>query len=104
MCDIFGSEVGGGHIEGLIDATGSSEFMEKSEILKPKWEILSKEFPKWFTVHEVELFCSSMIASVRCLAGLGNPPKYYTTGATFCTGIAVNGRHKPFIVCKTHGS
>lgn len=81
LCDIFGSEDDGGHIEGLIDATGSSEFMEKLEMLKPKWEILSKEFPKWFTVHEVELFCSSMIASVRCLAGLGNPPKYYTTNS-----------------------
>lgn len=81
LCDIFGSEVDGGHIEGLIDATGSSEFMEKLEMLKPKWEVLSKEFSKWFTVYEVELFCSSMIASVRCLAGLGNPPKYYTTNS-----------------------
>lgn len=50
-------------------------------MLKPKWEVLSKEFPMWFTIYEVELFCSSMFASVRCLAGLGNPPKYYTTNS-----------------------
>lgn len=41
LCDIFGSEVDGGHIEGVIDATGFSEFMEKLEMLKPKWEVLS---------------------------------------------------------------
>ena len=39
------------------------------------------ENSKWFIVYEVELFCSLMIASVRCLAALGNPPKYYTTNS-----------------------
>jgi len=79
LFDIFGTEVDGSHSEGLIDARGSSEFMERFEALKPKWEILCKEFSEWFSVHEVELFCLSMISSVRCLAGLGNPPKYYIT-------------------------
>ena len=40
-----------------------------------------KEILEWFTLHEVELFCSSMIVSIRCLAGFGNPPKYYTTNS-----------------------
>jgi len=77
--DIIGFEIDGNHIEGLIDAKGCSEFIDKLELLKPKWKMICKEFPQWFIVHEVDLFCSSMIASVRCLAGLGNPPEYYTT-------------------------
>jgi len=81
MNDIFGTKVDGSHIEGLIDANGFTEFMEKLEILKSKWETLCKEFPDWFALHEAELFCSSMLACVRCLAGLGNPPKYYKTNS-----------------------
>ena len=41
VCDIFESEVDDGHIEGLIGATGSLEFMEKLEMLKLKWKIPS---------------------------------------------------------------
>jgi len=73
--DIFGFEIHGNRIEGLIDAKGCL----KLELSKPKWKIICKEFPQWFTVREADLFCSSMIASVQCLAGLGNPPEYYAT-------------------------
>ena len=50
LFDIFGVEVDGNHTEGLIDARSSSKFMERFEALKPKWEILCKEFPEWFSV------------------------------------------------------
>ena len=79
--DIFGSKADDNQFVGLIDANGSSEFMNKLEILKPKWEKLCMEFPEWFSLHEAEFFCSSMLASVHTLAGLGNPPEYYTTNA-----------------------
>ena len=64
MADIFGSRVKDDNSVGLIDASGSSKFMEKLEILKVKWESLCKGFHEWFFVHEAQLFCSSMVASV----------------------------------------
>ena len=80
LADIFGNKVEGDvNFEGLIDADGSSEFMKKLETLRLKWESQCKGFHEWFSLHEAELFCSSLLKSVRSLAGLGNPPQCYTT-------------------------
>jgi len=49
------------------------------EELKPKWHAICPDFHPWFVYHEAELFCSSMIRSVRSAAGLGHPPRSYTT-------------------------
>ena len=80
--DIFGSKIDDSYFEGLIDAKESREFMDKLETLKPKWETQCAGFSEWFSVYEAELFCTSMIASVRTAAGLGNPPEGYTTNAS----------------------
>lgn len=48
-------------------------------MLKPKWQCLCAGFLEWFMQYEVEAMCSSMIASVCTLAGLGKPPQSYTT-------------------------
>lgn len=70
LADIFGSS---------IDSEGTDDFLEKLEMLKPKWKFLCEGFLEWFIRYEVEPMCSSMIASVRTLAGLGKPPLSYTT-------------------------
>ena len=80
--DIFGSKVDDTYFEGLIDAEGSEEFVDKLKILKQKWETQCAGFFEWFSVYEAEVFCTSMIASVRTLAGLGKPPETYTTNAS----------------------
>jgi len=64
-----------------LDATDREDFMEKLEMLKPKWEVVSPDFVEWFCKHEAEVICSTMIASVRTTAGLGCPPKAFTTNA-----------------------
>ena len=61
LADIFGTRVEDDNLKGLIDANGSSEFMGKLEILKVKWESLCKGFHEWFSLHEADLFCSSML-------------------------------------------
>jgi len=63
--DIFGSTIDDTYFEGLIDAKGSEEFVDKLKILKQKWETQCAGFLEWFSIYEAELFCSSMIASVR---------------------------------------
>ena len=35
------------------------------EKLRPKWESQCKEFHEWFSLHEAELFCFSMLKFVR---------------------------------------
>ena len=65
----------------LIDSTDISDFNTKLRILKPKWDLLCPVFFffEWIVNNEVELMCSSMIASVDSTAGLGSPPKSFTT-------------------------
>jgi len=79
LADIFGSSIDDAYFKGLVDSEGSEDFLEKLEMLKPKWESLCEGFLEWFIQYEVEPMCSFMIASVCTLAGLGKPPLYYTT-------------------------
>jgi len=50
-------------------------------MLEPKWNVVSPDFAEWFCKHEAKLMCSTMIASVRTTAGLGYPPKVFTTNS-----------------------
>lgn len=81
MSDIFGSEIGNTHFQGLIDTNDCTDFMQKLEILKSKWESLCPGFVEWFLKYEADLMCTSMVASVHANAGLGNPPKPFTTNS-----------------------
>lgn len=76
---IFGYQVGSTFYTGLIDAEDAHDFDDKMAKLKQVWEDLCPEFYQWFQNTQVELFCSSMIQSVRSCAGLGSPPQAYTT-------------------------
>ena len=76
---IFGYQIGGTFNTGLIDAEDAHDFNDKMTKLKEVWEHSCPEFYQWFQDTQVELFCSSMIRSVRSCAGLGSPPKTYTT-------------------------
>jgi len=49
------------------------------EQLKTKWDVLCPGFYEWFVTNEAHLFSSSLIRSVRSSAGLGFPPRLYTT-------------------------
>ena len=81
LSDIFGSDIGDTHFQGLIDSNDCTHFMQRLELLKPKWESLCPGFVDWFLKHEANLMCTSMVASVRANAGLGNPPKPFTTNS-----------------------
>ena len=79
--DIFGSVNEATQFPGLVDSCDSTEFSEKFKNLKPKWELICPAFVKWFLKYEVEMICSCMTSSVRTQAGLGKPPKRFTTNA-----------------------
>ena len=75
--DIFGS----GNCDGLIDSKDVSTFSNNLEALKAKWDSICPLFHEWFCKNEAEIFCTSMISSVRSAGGLGKPPKRYTTNS-----------------------
>ena len=76
---VFGYQVENTHHAGLIDSADSTDFQIKMEQLKIKWEALCPGFYEWFVTNEAEIFCLSLIRSARSSAGLGFPPRLYTT-------------------------
>ena len=79
LADVFGTSNDNTEILGLVDSSDQHDFADKLERLRPQWELVSPEFFQWFVTHEMEVMCSSMIASVRTLCGLGKPPNRFTT-------------------------
>lgn len=79
VADIFGSKIEDKEFPGLIDSKDRIDFNENLERIKSKWEHICPGFLEWFVKHEAEMMCTSMIASVRTVAGLGKPPKLFTT-------------------------
>ena len=75
LSDIFGSKIGDIHFQELIDANDCTDFMQKVELVKPKWELLYPGFVEWFLKYEAHIMCTSMIAPVRANAGFVSPPK-----------------------------
>ena len=82
LSDVFGTKSDDTLFPGLVDSTDSSDFAEKLELLKPKWNSICPAFFEWFMKQEAQLICSSMIACVRTRAGLGKPPKCFTTNSS----------------------
>ena len=64
---------------GLIDSDDANDFQIKMEQLKVKWDALCPGIYEWFVTNEAEIFCSSLIRSACSSAGLGFPPRLYTT-------------------------
>lgn len=79
MGSIFGHQQDDTFFTGLIDANDALDFSEKLENLTPRWQAICYDFFQWFVKTQADLFCSSMIRSVRSSAGLGFPPCSYTT-------------------------
>ena len=82
LSDVFGTGSDDTLFPGLVDSMDSSDFAEKLELLQPKWNSICPAFFEWFKKQEAELICSSMIACVRTRAGLGKPPKCFTTNSS----------------------
>ena len=87
--EIFGAQKGTVHLEGLIDAKSSEEFDSKLITLKSLWDARESAdsacqpgFYNWFVKHKVDLLKSSALCPVRIEAGLGNPPKLFTTNTS----------------------
>ena len=75
----FGYQCGATFFTGLVDTDDIPDFNTKLEELKPVWNNICPSFYEWFVTNEVNLFCSHMIRCIRSSAGLGYPPRLYTT-------------------------
>ena len=61
-------------LPGLVDSTDASHFLTQLQQLQDSWNSIG-----WFSKNEADLMCLSMTTSVCASAGLGNPPKSFTT-------------------------
>ena len=64
---------------GLVDASTSEELRESAFCLKSKWDTIAPGFFNWFVKHKLPVIESSMMAPIRQMAGLGNPPEPFYT-------------------------
>ena len=87
--EVFGTKRGTIHFEGLIDCCTNTEFDEKLESLKLRWEQreansreCNRGFYDWFLTNKAELMKSSAIRPIREQAGLGTPPELFSTNAS----------------------
>ena len=60
---------------GLVDAHTPDDLKSRLSGLNNKWEEIAPGFFAWFAKHKLPVIESSMLASVRQLAGLGSPPE-----------------------------
>ena len=82
VSDIFGRKVEGAFESGLSDAKDSEEFTVMLDSVLEKWSVLhpnAEHFHSWFKSNKTKQFSESMISSVQQRAGLGCPPKKFTT-------------------------
>ena len=89
VSDIFGSQVGGCHFEGLVDARSDSEFEDGVSALTAKWRCLDDQqygpvgrFVSWFLTYKKSDIQNGLLRPVRQSAGLGDPPAVFTTNAS----------------------
>ena len=89
--EIFGASKGLVHLDGLIDCKSCEEFDNKLALLKPIWDAresrsstssTSSSFYEWFMTHKAEILKTTALYPIRVEAGLGNPPKLFTTNAS----------------------
>ena len=97
LADIVGAELKQKHL-GLVDAVSSSDFDTKLARVEEWWNKLERnsrrvvpgeciipEFYSWFVTEKSHVVRSSMIASVRKAAQLGDPPERFYTNASEST-------------------
>eukprot|EP00112_Aurelia_sp_Birch-Aquarium-sp1_P014212 Seg3053.3 transcript_id=Seg3053.3/GoldUCD/mRNA.D3Y31 product="hypothetical protein" protein_id=Seg3053.3/GoldUCD/D3Y31 len=87
--EIFGKQEGDVKFYGLIDCDSEEEFDRKLQTLEEKWKTREEEgaakvpkkkiFYDWFLEEKANVVKTAMLKPVREEAGLGNPPKEYTT-------------------------
>ena len=88
--DIFGHQQGSTFVQGLVDASSSSEFDENLNALRDVWNAREEQFNSppqffdYFKKHKAAVFKESMIKPVRMKAGLGNPPTEYHNNSPEC--------------------
>ena len=93
--DIFGHQEGSTFFEGLVDSSNEEEFESKLAMLKDQWE--EKEnihgtktgFYNWFVQNKANVMKSTMLKTVRTEAGLGSPPRIFTTNASETTNSII---------------
>lgn len=87
--DIFGKQVNGQFVEGLVDAASVEDYERGLGKLISKWKLLdSKEngdvsqFVQWFQCHKGATIRSTMLKPVRVKAGMGDNPPAFSTNAS----------------------
>ena len=86
--DIFGCNQGSIFSEGLVDSNSDEEYDEKLCLLEERWNRLESaddigtSIYDWFLQHKAPIMKATMIKSIREEAGLGKPPKPFTTNAS----------------------
>ena len=87
--DIFRKQVATHKVEGLLDAETDEEFDEGFILLSNKWESLDSHadgplhlFGAWLSEYKTALMKKTMSRTARCKAGLGDPPRVFTTNAS----------------------
>ena len=93
--DIFGHQEGNTFFEGLVDSSNEEEFESKLALLKNQWE--EKEdthgtktgFYNWFVQNKASVMKSTMLKAIRTEAGLGSPPRIFTTNASETTNSII---------------
>ena len=107
--DIFGSTNGDVQFGGLVDSSDATEFDTNLKQFQTKWNESCMGFFEWFVKNESGLFTSCMINSVRSVAGLGHPPKHFTTNnnksINHLLKLETNGKRSewPAFNCKIRG-
>ena len=85
--DIFGSNVGGCRLDGLVDVSSVEDFDEKLRNLEDTWNSRERPFsgesgPRFynhFQKYQAEVVRNHMRKDLREIAGLGSPPSTFTT-------------------------
>jgi len=86
--DVFGRNIGGTYLEGLVDAS-DSDYDEKFDAIVESWLNTSlpslaniSKFVDWFIANKKSAICDTMSLSVRQECGLGCPPEPFTTNSS----------------------
>lgn len=90
LADIFGKKSGSIYFEGLVDSTSEEDFNHRLKKCKEVWDAremakTKTKIPKfydYFSRYKAKAVCFTMRKDLRIKAGLGSPPKMFTTNAS----------------------
>ena len=87
--DIFGRKLGTVFVEGIVDASGVTDFQSKLEAVLQGWWVLSlpstadlEKFIQYFSTRTAAVIRDTMLRPIREECGLGCPPDIFTTNAS----------------------